>query len=61
MFTGVNPYQDPALGVGIDIETAGHVFQLRLSNSTWISEDRLYTRTWSAPSLGFNLDRTFTL
>lgn len=61
MLSGVNRNQDPALGVGIDLETAGHIFQLRITNSTWISEDRLYTRTWSAPSLGFNLSRTFNL
>lgn len=61
MFTGVSGNQDPQFGVGLDIETGGHVFQIRLSNSSWITEDRLYTRTWNAPSIGFNLARTFRL
>lgn len=61
MFTGVNRYVDPQFGVGIDYETGGHIFQLRLSNTTWISEDRMYTRTWNAPSLGFNLTRTYKM
>lgn len=61
MFTGVNSTYGPEYGVGFDVETGGHVFQLRLSNSTWLSEDRLYTRTWDAPSLGFNLSRAFDL
>lgn len=61
MLSGLNSHQDPAAGVGVDIETGGHVFQFRVSNSTWISEDRLYTRSWNAPSLGFNLSRTFNL
>lgn len=61
MLSGVNSHQDPAAGIGIDIETGGHVFQFRVSNSTWISEDRLYTRSWNAPSLGFNLARSFRL
>ena len=61
MFTGTNRYVNPEFGIGVDIETGGHIFQLRLSNTTWISEDRLYTRTWNAPSLGFNLSRTFKM
>lgn len=61
MFTGVNRYVNPEFGFGIDIETGGHIFQLRLTNTTWISEDRMYTRTWNAPSLGFNLSRTYKI
>ncbi|MEK7395080.1 MAG: DUF5777 family beta-barrel protein [Fibrobacterota bacterium] len=61
MFTGVNRHVDPEFGIGIDIETGGHIFQLRMSNTTWISEDRMYTRTWAAPSLGFNLSRTYKI
>lgn len=61
MLTGVNKNVDPEFGIGLDVETGGHVFQVRLSNSTWLSEDRLYTRTWNAPSLGFNLSRAFDL
>lgn len=63
MFAGVGDHAIPAAAVGVDIETGGHVFQLRLSDSPWLSEDRLYTRTQeeSGVSLGFNLTRAFAL
>jgi hypothetical protein len=68
MYYGVSSNWDPALAAGVDIETGGHVFQLYVSNSAWLSEDRLYTQTKGgndAPvdggslSLGFNITRGF--
>ena len=65
MFTGLHSYDAPAIGLGWDIETGGHVFQLNLVNSGWLSEDRAYTRggqgldhfsTWC---LGFHITRAF--
>jgi hypothetical protein len=68
MFYGVSSNWDPALAVGMDIETGGHVFQLNVSNSAWLSEDRLYTQTkggndspvdGGSLALGFNITRGF--
>ena len=68
MFYGVSKNWDPALAAGLDIETGGHVFQLYLSNSAWLSEDRLYTQTkggidspvdGGSVALGFNITRGF--
>ncbi len=65
MFTGLHSYDAPSIGLGWDIETGGHVFQLNLVNSGWLSEDRAYTRggqgldhfsTWC---LGFHITRAF--
>lgn len=53
------------LGIGFDIETGGHVFQLMFSNSTYMYEQGFVTETtgkWSdfGVRLGFNLSRTFS-
>ncbi len=53
------------LGIGFDIETGGHVFQLMFSNSTYMYEQGFITQTtgkWSdfGVRLGFNLSRTFS-
>lgn len=53
------------LGIGVDIETGGHVFQLMFSNSTYMYEQGFVTETtgkWSdfGVRLGFNLSRTFS-
>jgi hypothetical protein len=64
MFYGVSSNWDPALALGVDIETGGHVFQLHVSNSAWLSEDRMYTQTKSGGgslALGFNITRGFGL
>lgn len=49
-----------AFGVGIDIETGGHVFQLVITNSRLLTERAFITEnpggTWH---LGFNVTRTF--
>lgn len=53
------PYEINA-SAGLDIETGGHVFQIHLSNTTALSEDRALTEVvGSAPGLGFNLTRAF--
>lgn len=54
------------LGVGFDIETGGHVFQLHVANSLGMNERAFITRTTDDPSkmsvrLGFNLSRVFTI
>ena len=70
MFYGVSGNWDPAMALGVDIETGGHVFQLYVSNSAWLSEDRMYTQTkggndspvdGGSLALGFNITRGFGL
>ena len=60
-----NIYTNP-LGIGIDIETGGHVFQLHFSNSQGMNEKALITGTtdkWSEGEIrfGFNLSRMFVI
>ena len=60
-----NIYTNP-LGVGVDIETGGHVFQLHFSNSQGMNEKALITSTtdkWSQGEIrfGFNLSRMFVI
>ncbi|MBK8554626.1 MAG: hypothetical protein IPL65_02100 [Lewinellaceae bacterium] len=55
-----------SLGVGWDIETGGHVFQLFVTNSFGLLENQYFTHTtnqWSNMGirLGFNISRVFTL
>ncbi len=55
-----------SLGIGLDIETGGHVFQIHLTNSLGITENQFIPRTadsWSdgGMRLGFNISRAFTL
>jgi hypothetical protein len=70
MLYGVDHTWDPACALGMDIETGGHVFQLFVSNSSFISEDRMYTQTKTGPhsamdpntlSFGFNITRGYSL
>lgn len=54
------------LGVGIDIETGGHVFQLFATNSFGLVENQFLAHTtskWSNAGIrfGFNISRVFTL
>jgi predicted porin len=61
---GLNFYNP--LGVGIEIETGGHVFQITFMNSTAILENQFvpYTTTsWGKGQFrwGFNMSRTFAL
>jgi hypothetical protein len=53
-------------GIGFDIETGGHVFQLHVTNSVGMNERAFITGTTDDVSnlglrLGFNLSRVFTL
>lgn len=55
-----------SFGIGYDLETGGHVFQVHLTNSFGLTEDQyfMYTSTswdnWGI-RLGFNISRVFTL
>lgn len=55
-----------ALGVGLEIETGGHVFHIDFTNATSIMENQFIpstTSSWTNGGFrwGFNLTRTFTL
>ncbi len=60
-----NIYKEP-LGIGFDVETGGHVFQLHFSNATGMNEKAFITNTtnsWGKAEIrfGFNLSRVFTV
>jgi hypothetical protein len=62
---GNNPNQD-AIGVGIDIETGGHVFQLIFTNTSGMTERAFLPETANDffdgdIHFGFNITRTFQL
>ncbi len=64
-FSRTNTYY-ASMGIGLDIETGGHVFQVHLTNSLGITENQFITKTsdsWakSGMRLGFNISRAFTL
>ncbi len=55
-----------SLGIGYDIETGGHVFQMFLTNSLGLTEPQFLLRTnnkWADAGirLGFNISRMFTI
>jgi hypothetical protein len=55
-----------SLGIGYELETGGHVFQMFLTNSLGLTENQFLTRTTSKWSdggirLGFNISRVFTI
>lgn len=55
-----------SFGIGVDLETGGHVFQMHLTNSLGLTENQFFTRTntkWGNAGirLGFNISRVFTL
>jgi len=55
-----------SFSLGFDIETGGHVFQLHLSNSPFMIDPQLITKTsgdWLNGDIyfGFNISRVFTL
>lgn len=55
-----------SFGIGYDLETGGHVFQLHLTNSFGLTENQyfMYTKsTWQnwGIRLGFNISRVFSL
>jgi hypothetical protein len=58
-------YYNP-LGIGIDIETGGHVFQVHVTNAFGIADNQFYPFTntsWkdNGIRIGFNVSRVFTL
>ena len=58
-------YKNP-LGIGFDVETGGHVFQLHFSNATGMNEKSFITNTtnsWGKAEIrfGFNLSRVFSV
>lgn len=60
-----SPYFN-AFGVGVDIETGGHVFQLVLTNARGLTERAIFTETTGNLAegdlhFGFNVTRTFQL
>lgn len=62
--TGTTNYN--SLGIGIDIETGGHVFQIVLTNTLGLTERAFITETNEkffdgGIHLGFNVTRTFQL
>ncbi len=55
-----------SFGIGFDIDTGGHVFQVHLTNSQGMTENQYFTRTadsWGDKGirLGFNISRVFTI
>jgi hypothetical protein len=55
-----------AVGIGVDIETGGHVFQMYFTNSAGMVEPQFFSRTTSSYEnwglkLGFNISRMFTV
>lgn len=60
-----SPFTD-SFGIGIEIETGGHVFQLVFTNSVGMMERKMVTETfgdfWDGDiRFGFNITRTFQL
>ena len=63
--TKANGFEDP-IGIGYEIETGGHVFQIHLSNSTGLTERSFIAETsgrWSKGDIhfGFNVSRVFSV
>ncbi len=61
-----NPPFSNALSIGYEVETGGHVFEINLSNASYINENNIipYTNdSWStgAIKLGFSISRAFNL
>lgn len=66
----LNKYTESKLydsfGIGYDLETGGHVFQMHFTNSFGLTEDQFYMNTntswenWGI-RLGFNISRVFSL
>lgn len=58
----------PPIGLGVEIETGGHVFHVVLSNTRGLTEPQFITNEYQDPSntigmlrLGFNISRVFTI
>ena len=55
-----------AMAIGVDLETGGHVFQLFLTTSQWLTEQHMIARNFDDAfdgdiRLGFNVNRVFAL
>ena len=55
-----------SFGIGYDLETGGHVFQMHFTNSFGLTENQYFMYTTSSWSnwgirLGFNISRVFSL
>jgi hypothetical protein len=55
-----------SMGIGLEIETGGHVFQVHVTNSFGIADNQFLTKTssrWNNAGIriGFNISRVFTL
>lgn len=55
-----------SFGIGVDVETGGHVFQMHFTNSFGLVENQFFpsnNESWSdgGARLGFNISRVFTL
>jgi len=64
-YSPANKYYD-SMGVGYEIETGGHVFQVHLTNSFGLVESQYFTHTdtqWNDAGIriGFNVSRVFWL
>jgi hypothetical protein len=64
-FSSTKTYYN-TFGVGLDIETGGHVFQIHLTNSLGLTENQFVPKTadqWKDGGirLGFNISRMFSL
>jgi hypothetical protein len=66
----LNDYTDTdyydSFGIGVDVETGGHVFQMHITNSFGLTENQYFPRTstkWGDMGirLGFNISRVFTI
>lgn len=58
----------PVAGIGLDMDTGGHIFQVFICNSPWLNDDRLLTETSGSLGdfgtdmrIGFQINRTFAL
>lgn len=66
IFSGAVSGTHAPLGIGVDIETGGHVFQLHFTNATGMNEKAFLTDTHNnffkgEIRFGFNLSRVFTI
>jgi hypothetical protein len=55
-----------SFGIGYELETGGHVFQVHLTNSDGMADNQFFARTrdsWSNNGirLGFNISRVFSI
>ncbi len=64
--TNNNPSYSNALSIGYEVETGGHVFEINVSNASYINENNIVpytTDSWTNAGfkLGFSISRAFDL